>query len=339
MEAYQNARLVHIPMEYTVTEESLASLNSYWTTSKHNLRWDSLFVLPGWLKAWRQVFGSGAQMYLPAVRQGEKIIGIAPLLIREQTASIIGSADVCDYLDFIIAPGMERDFFNVLLDDLRQKGIGQLDLKPLRPDSTAYTHLIAIAQAQKCEVLCHEEGVSIELDLPPTWDEYLAKLDKKQRHEVKRKLRRLWEAGDVDYHCVEVRQKVNDFMDDFLKLFSLSHKEKANFMTARMESFFRAVAEATAEIGLLSFGILELDTRPTAMIMGFDYNGSMYLYNSAYDPNYSHLSVGLLSKVLSIKESIQQGREKYDFLKGDEPYKYQIGGRETPLYNCQITIK
>ena len=108
-------------MDYTVTEESFARLNSYWTDSRHNLNWGSIFILPGWLQVWWQVFGSRAELYLRSVWQGEKIIGIAPLLVEEKTASIVGSTDVCDYLDFVVAPGMERNFFSVLLDDLLQK--------------------------------------------------------------------------------------------------------------------------------------------------------------------------------------------------------------------------
>jgi len=326
-------------MGYAVTEESFASLNSYWTDSRRNLNWSSIFVLPGWMQVWWQTFGAGAELYLRAVRQGEKVIGIAPLVVRSETASIIGSADVCDYVDFVVIPGRERDFFRVLLDELRQKDINQLDLSPLRPDSSVLTDLISVAKERKYEVLCYQEGVSVELDLPPTWDEYLAILTKKQRHEVKRKLRRLWEAGNVNYRCLQVSQEVGDFIDTFLKLFPLSREEKAQFMTAQMESFFRSLAETMAEIGLLRFGILELDVVPAAMIMGFDYNDSMYLYNSAYDPKYSHLSVGLLSKVLCIKESIQRGRKKWDFLKGGEPYKYHIGGKEVPLYRCRIKIR
>ncbi len=326
-------------MNYIITQESFDSLASCWADPSHRLRWNSIFVLPAWLKVWWQEFGSGAELYLSAVRQGEKIIGIAPLLVREGKAAIVGSADVCDYLDFVVAPGMERDFFDVLLDDLREKGINHLDLRPLRPDSTVLTHLVGIAQNRKYEVHCDREGVSVELDLPATWDEYLVILDKKQRHEVRRKLRRLWEAGNVDYRCLEVSQGVGDFMDTFLKLFSLSGEEKANFMTARMESFFRSLAEAMAEIKLLRFGALELDTVTVAMIMGFDYNDAVYLYNSAYDPQYNSLSVGLLCKVLCLKESIGRGSKKWDFLKGGEPYKYHIGGQETTLYNCQITIK
>ncbi len=326
-------------MSYTVTQESFDSLASCWDDPSQRLRWNSICILPAWLKTWWQEFGSGNELFLSAVRQGEKIIGIAPLLVKEGKASIIGSDDLCDYHDFIIAPEREKDFFGVLLDDLKQKGVGHLDLGPVRPDSTVLTHLAGIAQNRGYEVLYHPEDVSVELDLPATWEEYLAILSAKQRHEVRRKLRRLWEAGKIDYHFVKNSAAVHDAMSVFLKMFSESRQDKATFLTARMESFFRSLAEAMAEIGLLRLGILELDMLPAAMIMCFDYNDCIYLYNSGYEPQYNSLSVGLLSKVLCIKESIQEGKKRFDFLKGDETYKYHLGGREVPLYRCQITIK
>jgi CelD/BcsL family acetyltransferase involved in cellulose biosynthesis len=110
-------------------------------------------------------------------------------------------------------------------------------------------------------------------------------------------------------------------------------------MNAQMESFFRSLVETMADIGLLRFGVLRMDGQTMAMIVGFDYADAMYLYNSAYDPAYSHLSVGLLTKVLCLKESINRGKKKWDFLKGGEPYKYRIGGREIPLSSCRIILK
>jgi len=325
-------------MSYTLTIESFDSVISSWDKLRHCLKWGSVFVLPAWLKVWWEAFGGEAELYLRTLRQGKQAIGFAPLQVTKETASFIGSADVCDYLDFVITPGREKDFFKVLLDDLREKGINKLDLRPLRYDSTALTQLVSIAQNQGYEVLCHPEDVSLELDLPPTWNEYLAILKNKQRHEVRRKLRRLWEAGSAEYRCVEIGREVEDYLDIFLQLFSLSRDEKASFMNPKMESFFRSLAKAMAEIGLLRMGILQLDKVPAAMTMGFDYNGSHYLYNSAYDPQFNHLSVGLLCKILCLKESIEKGRKKWNFLKGGEPYKYQLGGQEVPLYGCQIII-
>jgi len=326
-------------MSYVLTVENFDSLASYRVNLSHSLRWNLPFVLPLWLKVWWQEFGAEAELYLSTVRQREKVIGIAPLLVREERVSLIGSVDVCDYLDFVVVPGRERDFFSALFDDLKEKGINQLDLRPLRPDSTVLTHLVSIAQNRGYEALCHPEDISFELALPSTWDEYLAILTTKQRHEVRRKLRRLSEAGKVDYHFVKDSVAVHDAMDTFLKMFTESRTDKAVFLTAQMEAFFRSLADNMAEAGLLRLGILELDTLPAAMVMCFDYNDCMYLYNSGYNPQYNALSVGLLCKVLCIKESIQEGKKRFDFLKGDETYKYHLGGGEVHLYRCQITIK
>jgi len=325
-------------MNYTITRESFTSLAAYWSDLDQHLRWNSVFVLPAWLEVWWQEFGAGADLYLSAVRQGEKIMGIAPLLVREKTASFIGSANVCDYLDFVVTPGRETDFFNVVLDDLREQGIVQLNLESLRPDSTVLTCLAGIAGNRGYQVLCRPEDVSLELELPPTWDEYLATLTAKQRHEVRRKLRRLSEASRVDYHFIQNSAAVPDAMDTFLKMFTESREDKATFLTAQMESFFRSLASTMAEAGMLRLGVLEMDALPTAMIMCFAYDDCVYLYNSGYDLQYNSLSVGLLSKVLAIKESIEEGAKRFDFLKGNEIYKYHLGGQEVPLAQCRIKI-
>ena len=327
-------------MNFSVTQESFERLTSYWNDPGSGLKWGSIFVLPAWLEVWWRTFQPNTELYLTVVRDSSNIIGIAPLHLKGKEAHFVGSPDVCDYQDFIIVPGREAEFFNVLLDDLARKGIWQLDLNPVRPDSSVIASLLDVVEKRGGSVICQESDITVEMDLPNNWEEYLEGLDKKQRHEVRRKLRRLWGDGDVQYRCYEVGpQDVSELTDTFLKLFSLSREEKADFMTAQMEMFFQALAEAMMGIKLLRYSILEVESQPTAMIMGFDYNQAMYLYNSAYDPQYDSLSVGLLSKVLCIKESINLGRKKWDFLKGAEKYKYQLGGSEIILYNCRVTIR
>ncbi len=325
-------------MSYIVSDDNLDKLNSYWNDSRQALNWSSVFVLPAWLQVWWQIFGSGNELSIRTVRQGEKIIGVAPLMVRGETAFFIGNTDVCDYQDFVVVSGREDDFFGILLDDLRENNVKSLDLKHVRPDSTVLTSLINIATERGYKVLNTQEDISLEVDLPPSWDEYLATLNTKQRHEVKRKLRRLGEAGNVEHRCIESGQEVDDFLDMFFNLFPRSREEKANFMTPQMKSFFKYFAKTMGDIGLLRFGIIKLDNQPAAMTIGFDYKNTHFLYNSAYDPRFNYLSVGLLCKVLCLKESIEKGKKKWDFLKGAETYKYRLGGQEVPLYRCQITI-
>lgn len=315
---------------------SIESLSSLWFKRTSPLKWDCLFVTPPWLEVWWREFGSKAQLLIYAVEKGGAIIGVAPLLLEGGEASIVGSEDVCDFVDFVVAPGQERDFFNTFIDDMIQRAVKRLRLRLLRPDSAALGHLEDIAKGRGYQVSCQVEDVTVEMDLPATWEQYLGNLNRKQRHEVRRKLRRLAEAGDVNYRVIDQRGALSDAIALFLRLFRMARTDKDQFLTPKREAFFRSLAKGMAQAQLLRIGILELDAKPVASLMCFDYNDTMYLYNSGYDPEYSHLSVGLVSKILCIKETIERGKTKFDFLKGAEVYKYRLGGKEVPLRGCEI---
>ena len=277
--------------------------------------------------------------YICSVRHESELIGIAPLLVEGEEARFIGSPDVCDYQDFVIAPGKEQEFFSVLIDHLSREGISQLNLGHVRPDSTVLTDLASVAKRKDFEFSKVEEAVSFELELPATWEEFLQRLTGKHRHEIRRKLRRLHEAAHIEYRIIEDVEDVNHEMDIFLELFESSRSDKAQFMTGRMASFFRSLAEALAEANIAKLFFLVLDGIPAAAGMYFDYDSTVYLYNNGWDPELQSLSVGLLSKALNIKASIERGRNKYDFLKGAEAYKQNLGGEPVPLYRCRIRLR
>lgn len=326
-------------MSVTVTGKTLASLNQSWYDSHPDLVWSSPFVLPAWLGAWWRVFGEGNETFIREVKEDSRTIGLAPLMRRGDTAFFLGDTAVCDYQDFITAPGREDDFFNALLDDMKGQGVARLDLGYVRPDSAALTRLVPLARERGYKVTSEQEDVSLEVDLPPDWEAYLAQLSAKQRHEVRRKLRRLSEAGEVNYRFAEGEAATGPALDAFLQMFVASRPDKADFLTGRREAFFREMAAAMAAIGRLRLGVLALDGRPVAEITCFDYNECVYLYNSGYDPDYTSVSVGLLSKVMAIEDAVARGRRRFDFLKGAEAYKYHLGGREVPLYRCRIDFK
>jgi CelD/BcsL family acetyltransferase involved in cellulose biosynthesis len=321
-----------------VVRDSLENVSSYLRGAAPRLKAPSVFLLPGWLEAWWRVFGSGAELYLHTVRLDGEIIGIAPLLRSGRTTSFIGSPDLCDYLDFIVVPGAEREFFTGLLRFLEREGVAQLDLHSLRPDSAAFRYLAGEEGrgGGSAGPLIEREEVSLELDLPAGWEAYLASLSKKQRHEVRRKLRRLEEAGQPRYFTVEDRDALKDYWPLFFKLFAESRPDKAGFLNPARKEFFPAAVEAAAGCGLAKLGVLELDGLPAAMVLCFDYRGVYYLYNSAYDPAFAPLSAGLMAKVYCIREAVELGRRRFDFLKGGEPYKYRLGGREIPVFHCRV---
>ena len=321
-----------------VTSESFESLTECWRHVRYLLRWNCLFMLPPWLETWWREFRSEEELYLVAIREGEEILGVAPLFLKGTKAYFIGSPDVCDYSDFIVSPGREIDFFNSLLDQLKERGTKDLDLKSLRPDSTTLIHLPGVAQGRGWQCSCEQEDTSLELYLPSTWEAYLEMLNQKQRHEVRRKLRRIGETGNPNFRVLEHPDTFADGMRIFLKMFRESREDKAAFMSPQRESFFCSFVEAMARVHLIRLGILELNGTPIAALLFFDYNNVVYLYNSGYDVSYRSLSAGLVSKILCIKDSIERGKAKFDFLKGNEIYKHRLGGGTVPLYRCNVSI-
>ena len=321
-----------------MTGETFEGLYARWMETGDALEWHCLFVLPPWLKAWWAAFGGRRKPSIMGVRRGRDLIGIAPLRVQGAEASFIGDPDVCDYLDFIIAPGRGPEFFPVLIEELRRQGIRHLDLGPLRADSTVTTGLLPVAKELGCEASLERDEVSYELALPATWEEYLGLLKGTERHEIRRKLRRLEETARIEFRSVDDPNRVRRAMDTFLRLFVASRTDKAAFMTNRRARFFRSLAEDMAEAGVLKLSFLELDAKPAAAVMCFHDDSTVYLYNNGYDNRFRSLSVGFLSKVLSIQEAIRAGKKRFDFLRGPESYKRRLGGKPVPLYRCRLRI-
>jgi CelD/BcsL family acetyltransferase involved in cellulose biosynthesis len=108
-------------------------------------------------------------------------------------------------------------------------------------------------------------------------------------------------------------------------------------MTPEMEVFFRRMASAMAAEGLVRLFMLRINGRPAASVLCFDAGSHLYLYNSGYDPEFSSLSVGLVSKALCLQWAIENGMSGLDFLRGDEPYKYDMGAKDQEIYRIRLS--
>jgi len=149
-------------------------------------------------------------------------------------------------------------------------------------------------------------------------------------------MRRLLEREETHYYAIEKAEELPEGLEDFFRLHRQSRQDKAEFMTAEMAHFFRQIATAMAEMGHLKLYFLEIEGVRTSTVLCFDYGDEIALYNSGYDPAYASLSIGLLLKAFCLKEAIATGKKRFDFLRGSEPYKYDLGGQDLPIYRCLI---
>ena len=212
-----------------------------------------------------------------------------------------------------------------------------IELDSLLPQSLALKYFVPLARQKGYQVEIKQTNVSPQLLLPQSWEDYLALLKTKDRHELRRKLRRLEQTQAVNYYTITEKELLPQAMESFFELFQLSDAEKAHFMTDRKREFFTTMVSSLAEKGNIRLSFMEVGGVRTSSTLCFDYNNDIYLYNSAYDPAYSSLSVSLLLKVFNIRDAINSGKKRFDFLSGNEPYKYDLGGQDVPVYRCVIS--
>jgi CelD/BcsL family acetyltransferase involved in cellulose biosynthesis len=108
-------------------------------------------------------------------------------------------------------------------------------------------------------------------------------------------------------------------------------------MDPKMQGFFFDVAEVLQARGWLQLAFVEMDGVKAATLLNFDYDDNILVYNSGYDPaQFRQLSPGIIVTARCIESAIALGRKRFDFLRGDEVYKYRFGAQDTEVRRLLI---
>lgn len=323
-------------MGLTVAREELAALEPEWRELLPRCSYAPVFLSPTWLRTWWAEFGADRELVLLSVRDGERLVSVVPLMREGGRLSFAGDTEVCDYMDFPCTAGREAELLVALFRSLGEEPWDELVFWAMREDSAALAALPAA-----CAELVHSfereaEDVCPRIDVTGDWEEYVGSLDKKHRHELRRKLRKLPQAGEVELEVIESPAEAEAALDDFLWMHRASRADKAAFMTEQMESFFRRLVVTLAGESLIEMIFLKLGGKRVACVLCFRGEAESLLYNSGYDPDYAPFSVGLLSKALTLQRAIEQGVKRFDFLRGHERYKYELGAKDLTVYRATI---
>jgi CelD/BcsL family acetyltransferase involved in cellulose biosynthesis len=322
----------------TVRDEPFERVSAEWAGLLTQCPAPVPFVTPAWQRVWLTHFRGDRDVHILTAREGERLIGVAPLVIDGDRAELVGHYSICDYMDVVVTPGFEASFFTSVFERLAKEGIANLDLRGILESSPTCANAAEAAAAFGYSAEREEEALSPSVQLPGSWEEYLGSLSKKDRHELRRKLRRLESAGgSVELRVVTEQAEAETMLDTLFRLMRISSHHKEEFLDRPgMQDFFREMTAAMAAEGMLRFYFLTFDGQAVASVLNFDLGGRLYMYNSGYDPDYSHYAVGLMSKTLLIKDAIENGRTCVDFLRGGEGYKYDLGGKDQRVYRIVL---
>ncbi len=333
-------------LEIYTDASGFATLKEEWNALLQRSVSNTLFLTWEWQTVWWQYLGEGDLFVVAGRSEGETLAGITALF-RSKAAdgarelSFVGCVDVSDYLDLVVAPEHLEEFSVALLDWLGSPDApawDRLALCNIPEFSPTYSRLAELAQARGYQVKLAVDDVCPLINLPSTWDEYLAGLDKKERHEIRRKIRKAEREAQIDWYIASDTANLEAELDDFLVLHARSRVEKRRFMDDRMHAFFHASSRVLADRGWLQLAFIRCDGRKTASMLNLIYGDTVLVYNSGYDPEaFPSLSPGIVLLAYCIQHAIEHGRKIFDFLRGDEDYKYRFGGKDTRVFRLTIT--
>ena len=326
-----------------ITSEPFESLAPEWAELHRSIPDALPFSHPVWHQAWLRRCGADAfpvflALRSPAEGEGEApLVGVVPLDVGGAEPRFLGDPDLSDHSGALVAAGQEAGAAAALIEWLMEDLSPGFEAWGLPEAGRLRPALAAAAARYGWSSTAESEAVTPTVELPDTWDAYVAALPKKYRHELRRKVRNLERAGEVGFVAATAPEEVAEVVEGLLAMMRDSREEKAAFLTPAREAFFRDVATGLSEHGLARIATLTFDGRRAARIFALEGGGATMLYNSGYDPALSQLAVGLLSKALLVRDAIERGRESVDFLRGTEPYKRHLGGQPRDIVTVRLS--
>jgi CelD/BcsL family acetyltransferase involved in cellulose biosynthesis len=323
-------------MEFNILTQFDALTEQEWNLLLAQSAVDTPFLRYGYQRAWWQYKGGGewqkAELRIITAREDGHLVGIAPLFIgernREKEIHFIGSIEISDYLDFIVQPENSRVFITGIFKLIKEEKMrfpGKIHLFNIPDNSPSLQIIKEIGEREDWSVEIEPTYHTPTIMLSEDWETYLAGINKKQRHEIRRKLRRAsGSEDDVSWYITAEKGMLNHDIADFFQLMELD-EEKKRFLTEDMRKQMDAIIQWAFDAGNLQLSFLTINDEKAAGYLCFDYGNRIWVYNSGFCHDYQYYSPGWVLLSYLIQHAIKTGKTHFDFMRGDETYKYRFG--------------
>ncbi|NOR14453.1 MAG: GNAT family N-acetyltransferase, partial [Candidatus Aminicenantes bacterium] len=298
---------------------------------------DCVFLTFEWFKSWwKNLSEEYALEVLVFQDEGQDLYGIAPFKRQGNSLFSMACREVTDYCDFVFPREQESKYFDELFQFLKTEltEISKLELINIPASSPTLKYLQQTAEGLGWRGRLEESEETPRLLLSASYDEYLAGLKRKFRHELRRKLRKVASLPELREAKYVTPEEIKSRIVDFITLHQKSSPEKQRFWEKPgMESFFRDVTLAFARKGWLELRFLYSQEQALAALLSFVYGDIVAFYNMAFNQDFATYSPGYYLFDRNLKDAISDKKIEADFLRGSEKYKYEFGAQKSKIYN------
>ena len=311
----------------------------------------SPFLAWEWLSVWFKWFGADRTPFIIKAYRENQLIGILPLCWQEkkilgtrlQRIGFIGETQGgADYLDLIAKSEDKADILSAIFDFLKtETSFDVLCLENLKSDSETVEFLQNAGQSAKNPRLFYSDltsAVCPQINLSEGWEAVLK--HSKRASNFKRRLKQLEKMADFEFRSVTSPDETSAAFERFYRLHEKRWANDGGSELSghpRLVSFQRDLVATLANSGTLRFDELWVEGECRASVYGLDNGKTFYYYNAGYDLEWSSKSVGLVLIGLSVKNAIARGNLMYDFLRGDEIYKFDWANQTAELVTANLS--
>lgn len=327
--------------QHWIGESGFDALASAWDSLVDQMAFPSPFQFLTYQRLWWQQLGRG-ELIIVGVFDGDQAVAIAPLMLEDGVLQFNASKEETDYLDLIAAADDVAAAWEAVFEHCCSEAFpawNSCDLWNIHETSPSLAALTDIAAQRGFSFAQEVAEVCPVIELQSSFDDYLAAQDKKQRHEIKRKLRRA-AGAEAELVMIDSAEKTDDLTQDivtFLDLLQKSTGEKGAWLNDARSAVFQGVAEQALANGTLRLMFAEVEGQRVAALFNLAYKDRLWVYNSGLDPDsFGHLSIGVVLSTWAIQYAIDNGLTHFDFMRGNEGYKYRFGAQDETIYRLQL---
>jgi CelD/BcsL family acetyltransferase involved in cellulose biosynthesis len=321
--------------------EDLKQLEPGWAGLFSRAACDNVFLSIDWIDEWWRRYGKGQSLFVIALHDAAgQLIGVAPFCIGPALGrrrgirglKFLGSKWVSsDHLDLLVEPGFAipaaREVGRVIMDHRREWDYIELsDCDEASPTMAELWNTLA-RFGRKQRVM--RRGTCPYIPLPESFQTYLAGLNSNWRRNFRHGLRTLQKAARVRFSVFEDVVAIQERFAEAMRLHQSRFEERgehSTFLDEAQQAFHSAVLARMASRGWVRLFLLEADGKAIAAYYGFSVRSRFLALQSGFDPAWSRHSAGLVMVGLAIEESIRSGHKEFDFLRGNERYKFHWTG-------------
>jgi CelD/BcsL family acetyltransferase involved in cellulose biosynthesis len=313
---------------------AFVALEAEWNDTVDRARVPHPFLRHEWVRTWWDSFGSNHRLHILVVRDGGRIIAIAPLM--REAATVYGvpvrriaflANDHTPRTDVIIADRPDqayRAIWSALVEEIDQWDV--LQLTQLPRTSPTLDAVSKLAAAEGLATGTWQSSDSPYLELAGTWDGYWASLPSKFRSNIRNRMSRLRGIGEPALEILTDRAAIQGACDDAWKLEASGWKQEEGTSICSdpaVHRFYTLLTERATERGWLRLLFLTVGGRRIAVSYSACYDGRLFLFKTGYDPEYHTCSPFKLLTWFATQDAFAHGMREVDFLGDSEPWKQE----------------